>query len=148
MALPQFEAQGDLPEGVHQATLAEVLARFSHGSPQRERVTGRLRRVFELARATGKLERFIIFGSYITAKSEPQDVDILLVMQDDLQEQDYDADTFPLFDHSRAQRELGVSLFVIRPGFIIGETVDEFIAYWQVKRDLNLRGIVEVVSGD
>lgn len=144
MSLQPFDSNGDLPEGVHRATLDEVLARFGHGTPQREIVTGRLNRVLELARGTGKLERFIIFGSYITAKPEPNDVDILLVMRDDLQEQDYDPDTFPMFDHLRAQRELGVSLFVIRTGFIIGEEVDQFIAHWQVKRDLSRRGIVEV----
>lgn len=145
MALQQFDSNGDLPEGVHRATLDEVLARFSHGTPQREIVTSRLNRVLELARGTGKLERFIIFGSYITAKPEPNDIDILLVMRDDLQKQDYDPDVFPMFDHLRAQRELGVSLFVIRPGFIIGEEVDQFIAHWQVKRDLSRRGIVEII---
>ena len=145
MALEPFDSNGDLPGGVHRATLDEVLARFGHGTTQRQIATGRLKRVMELARGTGKLERFIIFGSYITAKPEPNDVDILLVMRDDLQEQDYDPDTFPMFDHSRAQRELGASLFVIRPGFIIGEGVDQFIAHWQVKRDLSRRGIVEVI---
>ena|ERR1700694_5614434 len=145
MALQPFDSNGDLPEGVHRATLEEVFARFGYGTPQREIVTGRLNRVLELARATGKLERFIIFGSYITAQPEPNDVDILLVMRDDLQEQDYDPDTFPMFDHVRAQRELGASLFVIRPGFIIGEGVEQFIAHWQVKRDLSRRGIVEVI---
>ena len=65
-------------------------------------------------------------------------------MRDDLQ-QDYDPDIFPMFDHLRAQRELGASLFVIRPGFIIGEEVDQFISHWQVKRDLSRRGIVEVI---
>ena len=50
-----------------------------------------------------------------------------------------------MFDLARAQRELGASLFVIRPGFIIGEGVDQFIAHWQVKRDLGRRGIVEVI---
>lgn len=145
MALQLFDTNGDLPEGVHRATLDEVLARFGHGTPQREIVTGWLQWVLKLAQGTGKLERFIIFGSYITAKPEPNDVDILLVMRDDLQEHDYDPDTFPMFDHLRAQRELGASLFVIRPGFIIGEEVDQFIAHWMVKRDLSRRGIVEVI---
>jgi len=52
-----------------------------------------------------------------------------------------------MFDHLRAQQELGASLFAIRPAFIFGETVDEFIAHWQVKRDLTRHGIVEVISG-
>lgn len=145
MALPVFDSQGDLPVGLHSATLAEVLTRFGHGTPQRELVTTRLLRVYELAQQTGKLLRFVIFGSYVTTKPEPNDVDILLVMADDFTEQDYDPDRFPIFEHLRAQQELGASLFVIRPGFVIGETVETFITHWQRKRDHSRHGIVEVL---
>lgn len=146
MALPEFNQLGDLPAGVHLATLDEVLERFGHDTPQRQLVTARLLRIYKLAQATGKLLRFVIFGSYITAKPAPNDVDLVLVLQDDLTEQDYDPDTFPLFNHLRAQEMLGASLFAIRPGFVIGESVDEFIAHWQVKRDLSQRGIVEIIQ--
>jgi hypothetical protein len=44
-----FNAQGDLPSGVHWATLAEVLECFGHGTPARIIVTGRLQRVIALA---------------------------------------------------------------------------------------------------
>ena len=50
-----------------------------------------------------------------------------------------------MFDHLRAQQILGASLFVIRPGFVMGETVDEFLAHWQRKRDQSWHGIVEVI---
>ena len=43
------------------------------------------------------------------------------------------------------KRELGASIFVIRPAFLFGETVDDFIAHWQITRDMSRRGIVEVV---
>lgn len=122
-----------------------MLARFGHATPQRQLVTARLIRIYELARQTGKLERFVIFGSYVTAKPDPNDVDIILVMRDDFAERNYDPDVFPMFDHLRAQQELGASLFAIRPAFIFGETVAEFIAHWQIKRDLRRHGIVEVI---
>jgi predicted nucleotidyltransferase len=144
MALPEFDSHGDLPEGVHQASLDEVLARFGQGARERQLVTESLKRIYQLACETGKLERFVIFGSYVTAKPEPNDVDIILVMRDDFTERDYDATVFPMFDHLRVQQQLGASLFVIRPAFIFGESVDEFIAHWQIKRDLSRHGIVEV----
>lgn len=106
MPLPDFDPRGDLPEGVHAATLGEVLARFGHGGPRRQLITERLVRVYGLARATGKLLRFVVFGSYVTAKPEPNDVDIILIMRDDFTERDYDPDVFPVFDHLKAQREL------------------------------------------
>jgi hypothetical protein len=83
MPLPTFDNRGDLPVGVHQATLGEVVERFGHGTPQRELVTNRLVHIYELAQRTGKLLRFVIFGSYVTDKLEPNDIDILLVMTDD-----------------------------------------------------------------
>ena len=144
MPLPAFNNHGDLPEGVYKASLDEVVARFGHGTPQRQLVTTRLRHIYALAHATGKLQRFVIFGSYVTAKLEPNDVDIILVVRDDFREQDYDPEVFPMFDHRRAQRELGASIFVIRPAFLFGETVDDFIAPWQITRHMSRRGIVEV----
>jgi hypothetical protein len=145
MPLPASDSRGDLPEGVHKASLDEMVTRFGHGTSQRHLMPARLRRIYELARDTGKLERFVIFGSYVTAKLEPNDVDIILVVRDDFREQDYDPEVFPMFDHRRAQRELGASIFVIRPAFLFGETVDDFIAYWQITRDMSRRGIVEVL---
>jgi hypothetical protein len=52
---------------------------------------------------------------------------------------------FPMFDHQCAQRELGASIFVVRPAFLLGETVDDFMAHWQITRDRSRRGIVEVL---
>jgi len=42
MALPEFNEFGDLPVGVHRATLEEVLERFGTGTQQRQLVTTRL----------------------------------------------------------------------------------------------------------
>ena len=134
-----------MPVGVHPASLDEICARFGQGTLQRQLVTSRLAHIHALAQQTGKLERFIIFGSYVTAKPDPNDIDIILVMRDDFTPEDYNPDVFPMFDHLRAQRELGASIFAIRPAFILGLTVDEFIAQWQIKRDLSRRGIVELI---
>jgi hypothetical protein len=69
MSLPEFNSDGDLPEGVYQAAINEVVARFGGGTSQRRAVTD----VFCgscLARATEQLDRMVIFGSYITAKAD------------------------------------------------------------------------------
>ena len=46
MPLPAFDNSGDLPEGVYRAALEEVVARFGHGTPQRQLVTARLKRIY------------------------------------------------------------------------------------------------------
>jgi len=146
MPLPAFDSRGDLPVGVHPATLADVIARFGQGTPQRELVAGRLVHIYALARATGKLLRFVIFGSYVTEKLAPNDVDITLVMADNFEVAECEEQTQLLFDHLRAQQVFGASVFSIRPSTALLASVDEFIAYWQIKRDQSRHGIVEVVA--
>jgi hypothetical protein len=82
VALPPFSAEGDLPVGVHSATLREVLDRFGTGTARRRAVSQRLERIHRVARATGHLGRFVVFGSFITAKPEPNDVDVFLLMEE------------------------------------------------------------------
>src|SRR2546422_1341811 len=144
MPLPAFDRRGDLPVGVHPATLAEVIARFRHGTPQPEFVTSRLVRIYEPVQRTGKLERFVIFGSYVTEKPVPNDVDIILVMTDNFEVAECDEQTQPLFDHLRTQQVFGASVFSIRPSTALLASVDAFISYWQIKRDQSKRGIIEV----
>ena len=144
MPLPQLNRAGELPEGVHQARMDEVLAQFGDGTSQRQAVTARLQRIYDLARATHQLDRMILFGSYITAKPDPNDVDVILVMRDDFRIDSCDAESQKLFDHVRAEKTFGASVFWIRPGLLILDTLEEFIAHWQVTRDQTRRGIVEV----
>jgi hypothetical protein len=144
MPLPDFDIKGDLPVGLHTATINQVMARFGVGTIQRQDVATRLGHIYILARATGKLQRFIIFGSFITDKPSPNDVDIMLVMHDDFASDACGEETGRLFDHTRAASEFGASIFWIRPSMLILESLSEFINHWGVKRDGTHRGIVEV----
>ncbi len=144
MPLPDFNEFGDLPEGNHPATLAEAIARFGSGTPQRVAVTERLRRIHQLAIATGCLDRLVVFGSYVSDVNEPNDVDVILVMRNDFRSEDCPAESTLLFDHARANDELGASIFWVRPDMLLGEPLEQFLAFWQVKRDGRRRGVVEI----
>ena len=144
MTLPNLNHAGELPEGVHQTTMDEVIARFGSGTSQRQTVTARLQRIYQLAKDTAKLQRLIIFGSYITAKPEPNDIDIVLIFDDDFDITACREETKMLLEHQQATETFGASVFWIRPSLLFLETLDEFIAGWQVKRDQTRRGIVEV----
>lgn len=145
MPLPHFNADGDLPVGVHRATMEEVVARFGGPALARQRCTRNLGHVYGLARSTGHLERLVIFGSYVTDKKAPQDVDVILVMNDAFHADEAPLPARGLFDHSVAQERFGASVFWIKPSMTIGEPLDDFIRHWQHKRDDTLRGIVEII---
>lgn len=145
MALPEFNAAGDLPEGVHRALLEEMVARFGGGTLQRQAATATLAEICRLAKSTQKLEKLIVFGSYITAKIAPRDVDIILVMQDDFDMRACDASTMALFEHRQAEQRFGASVFWVRPAMLFNEPLESFVAHWQIKRDGGRRGIVELI---
>src|SRR6184192_216926 len=125
MALPEFNSNGDLPVGVHQATIDEVVARFGTSTAKRAAVTANLERIYHLAKATGQLEYFILFGSYITNKPEPNDVDILLIVSNDFDLDACDATTHAVFEHQQAQEKFGASIFWITPAVVIFESIAE-----------------------
>jgi hypothetical protein len=64
--IPPLTPSGDLPPGVHPATLREVLDRFGSGSAQRRAAALRLARIHEVASVAGHVARFIVFGSFVT----------------------------------------------------------------------------------
>jgi hypothetical protein len=145
MPLPEFDSSGDLPPGVHRATMAEVLARFGGHTPERQAVSTRLLRIYELAKATGKLDRFLIFGSYVTHKPNPNDVDVFLVMAPDFNVEDSVGATRSVFSHARAEIELGASVFWASRS-VSQAALHNLIEGWQEKRDKTRRGIVEVIG--
>lgn len=141
-----FNSEGDLPPGVHSATLEQVCRHFG-ASPHRAIIAERLTRIYRLAQASGHLARFIIFGSFITAKSEPRDVDIFLLMEDSFDVRNASNEARLVFDHAVAQNSLGASVFWIRRVAALGGE-GATISYWQIKRDGGRRGIVEVIGHD
>ena len=144
MALPNLNDAGELPIGIHQATIDEVIAQFGSGTLQREIVTARLQRIYQFAKDTGSLQQLIVFGSYITAKPEPNDVDVVIIFTDDFDLTVCSEEVRKLLNHQQSENEFGASIFWIRPSLLLLETLDEFIESWQVKRDGTRRGIVEV----
>jgi hypothetical protein len=144
MPLPPFTNDGDLPAGVHSVSFEEVAERFGTGNPRRSEVAERLSRIRKLALASGGLDRMIVFGSFVTAKPEPNDVDVVLVMRDDFELSACPSECAVLFDHRRADDELGASVFWVRPAHLFGEPLADFITGWGRRREGGRRGIVEV----
>lgn len=144
MPLPSLNSTGDLPSGVHQASLQEILEGFVRSTPQRSVVGMRLARVYELAAATGQIKRFIVFGSFVTAKSEPNDVDVFLIMNDSFDLSKVTGEARLIFDHAAAQAHFGSSVFWLRDLALTDE--EQSIAGWQIKRDGTQRGIVEITE--
>jgi hypothetical protein len=147
MAFPTFNEHGDLPVGIYKATLQEILEHFGQGSLQRQVVAKRLVRIYRLVKSTNRLERFIIYGSFVTIKPNPNDIDIFLVMNDDFEKDSFGRDIRTIFEHLETEKKIGASIFWSRKQFILGN-IQLFVEDWQIKDDKTRRGIVEVIEDD
>ncbi len=99
-----------------------------------------LKEIVALAKSTGKLETVYLFGSFVTAKIAPADIDIFLVMSGDFSINQVEGRARLLFDRSRAAIVWGVCIY-----WITARTDrTPFIATWQLRREGGRRGIVEV----
>jgi hypothetical protein len=146
VGLPEFNESGDLPTGVHEVSLAETVARFGTGSDRRKLIARRLERVHHIASQTGRLARFVVFGSFVTDKREPNDVDVFMIMDDHFDLGSLAGESRLLFvDHGTAQDHFGASIFWMRRMAAIGGE-QAAIEDWQIKRDGTERGIVEITA--
>jgi hypothetical protein len=105
-----------------------------------------LRHLYALATRTGHVERFLIFGSFVTNKELPGDVDVVLVMAEAFKLEDAPRESRTLFSHSEADARFGASVFWIRRGILPDVEMGGFLDFWQTRRDGGTRGIVEVIS--
>ena len=74
MPIPEFEPDGYLPVGLHRATEDEVATKLGRASPRRRALMVRVSEWLALARAV-RVSRFLLNGSFVTAKTHPGDVD-------------------------------------------------------------------------
>jgi hypothetical protein len=143
--IPEFNAYGLLPQGVHPATLEEVLERFG-GNERRDQLLTGLVEALRLLRAAGCC-RVYINGSFVTSKERPNDIDVCW----DVDGVDADAldPMFFDFDDGRAAQKarFGAEFFPAQvPEGLTGRT---FLDFFQVdKQTGEPKGIIELRLDD
>jgi hypothetical protein len=134
--------EGELPPGVHAADWRELETRFGGSSPRRIWISGRLRALLELAATSGKLRRAFIWGSFVTAKPAPGDLDVLPIMAEDFEVDAVAAPAQAVFDSARARLPFEAGVFWARAS-IGREALDLWLDTYRTSRSFRKRGIVE-----
>ena len=142
MAIPAFREDGWLPTGHHQASW-EVVSRFG-GDPgsRRSVLTARLVELRDALRNLGVTGCLLLDGSFVSAKQDPGDFDVLLIGPCDIQAmKEVTPELSRLLDTERAEKELGYSLFYIPSD---SPARDLLGTLWDVSKDGIEKGVVEV----
>ena len=145
--IPEFDFDGELPPGVHTATLEDVRQRFGRFSrtDRRPKLFAKLSELVEAARTAGIVDRFIIAGSFVTAKAVPNDVDILIIFNAATDITQLRLNQRLLVDRDAIRRRFrgdDLDVLPVRNGTRRMQAALEFFQY---NRDAKPIGIVEVI---
>jgi hypothetical protein len=119
MPIPALDGDGFLPVGVHNCELGEIKSRFGvfGGSSHRPELFARLAEYFTEVRASDIAASIIVDGSFVTAKAQPNDVDLVLVLKraHDLAK-DLNPSEYNIVSKRRVFRRYGFDVFIAREG--------------------------------
>jgi len=141
--LPEFNIDGNLPEGIYTIGAEEFFNSFSTGSGRRKWLGRQLHELFRLVKLTGKVERVFVWGSFISAKESPNDVDLLLLMNVDFQLEEVSEECKCLFNYGEARVRFNADIFWAKSS-IDNEILKLWLDTYQNTKDFKRRGIVEV----
>jgi hypothetical protein len=142
--LPALNHDGNLPEGIHVAPEDEVFARFATPSARRQWLGEQLRSLLALAKSTGQLARVFLWGSFVTSKEVPNDLDVLLVMDTGFVVEAVPAQAQVVFDHVQARLHFHADVFWTKAS-LDPQVLHLWLDTYQTGKDFTRRGIVEVI---
>ena len=143
--IPAPNAIGELPPGIHTATLTEVEAVLVT-TPRRRRLCEGLRRAVQNLHAAG-VRRVFIDGSFVTTKADPNDVDGCWEWTEAVNLDLLDPVLLDFTHGRRAMRDTyGVDFFLAT--WIEAGSGLTFLDFFQRNRSDDPKGIVELDLGE
>jgi hypothetical protein len=139
--LPDFTDDGLLPAGIHHATFREFEQRFVYfaHSDRRFRLFEKLRELYQHARQSGIVQRFLVVGSFVAAKGEPNDFDCILILDGTVVDRELRPAEYNLVARQRARRIYGGDIIAVVEG---STAYYEFMDLFQTTRKQGRVGMV------
>lgn len=141
--LPDFIDDGFLPAGVHLASFEEFERRFVYfdRSDRRFRIFDSLRELYRQASRSGIVKRFLVGGSFVTSKAEPNDFDCILVVDSSIRGRDLQPVEYNLASRQKARRIFGGDVITV-----IEDSIEyqRYFLFFQSNQDKERVGVVEI----
>jgi len=100
--------------------LDEFAKQFGASTPRRQFLFDQARLVISLLRATGQVKRVFVFGSFVSEKPNPNDVDFFVVMAEGFTTSHLKGKIAEVFQNEACRIRYGVDLFWVTEA--IGES--------------------------
>ena len=139
--IPLFQANGNLPEGIHDATWTEITTHFGY-TPHRLRLLAGLLEASQALQQAGS-QWILINGSFVTNKAQPNDIDACY----DDSKLDYDlleqlAPSLTDFSNRRAQQKARFHCEFFPARAVADSAGRQFQDFFQHDRSNQTKGIV------
>jgi len=143
--IPSPNVRGELPPGIHAATLDEIEAIFAMTFRRRTLFDG-LRRAVQNLQATG-VHRIFIDGSFVTTKADPNDIDGCWEWHSEVDVDRLDPVFLDFSRHRQAMQEKYGVDFCIANWVEAGSGLT-FLEFFQRNRSDEPKGIVMLTLGE
>lgn len=150
MPIPDLEANGELPVGIHIATVQEVEDKFGKSSDRRKFLMAGLKSAIKQFKQVD-VKKVFVDGSFTTGKKEPNDIDGCWaasgVSEDKLNlldENFWKFKTVEEFEKGRAEikKKYGLDFFIAEQ--VEGSINKPFLEFFQTNRDGEGKGIIQI----
>lgn len=111
-----LDAHGLLPEGIHDMSMDDVRELFGtfRSTDARPQLHQRLQRLYECARNVGFVRYLIVDGSYVTSKPDPNDIDVVIVVDPRVfDRQEYRPHEYDIISSRRVRSKYSFDAFVV-----------------------------------
>lgn len=122
---------GRLPDGIHDCSVEELEWQFGafQGSDRRPQLWAKFKEFILEAKACGLVEALLMNGSFVTAKPDPNDIDMVVVVS---ATHDFSVDLplaqYNLLAQRRVRRRFGFDIVVVKNG---SENLEQAVAFFQ-----------------
>ena len=97
-----------------------------------------------LVKSTAQLDRLFVWGSFVSSKESPNDIDVLMLMKETFDLEKVSGDNEVIFDHAAARIRFHMDIFWSKAN--IGEEVLRlWLETYQITKDFKRRGILEAI---
>lgn len=124
-------------------SLDEIRARFGAATPRRQFLLGRLQALVNHLRATSGVKHVYLFGSFVSGKASPNDVDLFIVMAAGFTTAHLAGRALEPFQHDLCKIHYHADMFWVTEA-IGDERINDLLEVFSRNREKQQQPIIEV----
>lgn len=125
------------------ASLDDLRIRFGTSTPRRQFLFRQLEIVIDGLRGTRSLKQVYLFGSFVSGKASPNDVDLLVVMKAGFSTTQLDRKVLELFQHDVCRIRYHADLFWVTEA-VGNARIEDLLEVFSRDREGRAQSVIEV----